>query len=256
MKPTLVDFERALDEFGLDCAMDSMSMRSRERLIVLFLRARKDTSKMQRFRFVFTWRQFLLGFLFGLMLMALASCSTTTGRDGKEYRSVFGSVAVGTSETEGKTEAGSLSGSGMAVGLRGEISEKVSYLDNMEAGLRVGITGRDAQAEPDGVQVDAESGEISAVGVLRTFLPLDYRGGLSVYLEGFGGYGYNWGSVKGGPVDVSDSGGGLLFGAGAGVDLRSGLRLGIEWSRREFDIEPVEIRADDFCLVLGGVLRF
>lgn len=199
---------------------------------------------------------FLLGLLTILALSMLGGCTNMPSRARTASKdSMWGSVAIGPSQTKGKTEDfGSLSGDGMAVSLRGEISTPVEDFKNVEAGLRVGITGRDAQAEPDGVPVNAESGEISAVGVLRGLFPVTQV--LSVYGEGFGGYAHNFGNLEGGPIDVSDNGGGLMFGAGAGLDFGTGFRIGLEWSRREFDIEPVEIRSDDIMLVIGGSFRF
>lgn len=208
-------------------------------------------------RLTFSWRQFVLGLLFGLFVFSLASCSGAP-RPSPFFRL---SGTIGTSETKGVANRGtaeqdSLTGRGMAVGIRGEVVQPVSYFENVEVGLRVGLTGRDAGAEPEGVQVDAESGELSAVGVLRGLLPLGGADSIAIYGEGFGGYAHNWGTVTGGPIDVTGDGGGLLFGAGAGLDFRNGLTLGLEWSRREFDIDPVEIRADDIVIVLGGVIRF
>lgn len=212
-------------------------------------------------RLTFSWRQFVLGLLFGLFVFSLASCSGAP-RHRTEPSPFFRlSGTIGPSETKGVANRGtpesdSLSGTGMVVGLRGEVVQPVSYLENVEVGLRVGIAGRDGNATPEGVDVHAESGELSAVGVVRGLLPLSGADSIAFYAEGFGGYAHNWGTVTGGPIDVNDNGGGLLFGAGAGLDFRNGLTVGLEWSRREFDIDPVEITADDIVLVIGGVIRF
>lgn len=209
-------------------------------------------------RVTFSWRQFVLGLLFGLFVFSLAACSS-----GPQARDPFFRLSgtIGSSESKATANRGtpdqdSLSGRGMAVGLRGEVVQPVSYFENVEVGLRVGLTGRDAQASPDGVQVDAESGELAAAGVLRGLLPLSKESRLSIYGEGFAGYAHNWGTVSGGPIDVRGSGGGLLFGAGVGLDFGNGLSLGLEWSRRDYDDGPVEFRSEDVVLVLGGVIRF
>jgi hypothetical protein len=164
------------------------------------------------------------------------------------------SAGIGASRTTGKAQGESLTGDGMAVALRGELVQPLSYLKDFEVGLRAGIVGHDAMAKPDGVDVDAEAGELSLAGVVRGYVPF---GGISFYGEGFAGYAHNWGTVVGGPIDVADDGGGLLVGAGAGVQWQNGLHFGIEWSRRDFDLGPdVQIQTDDLMFVFGGVLRF
>ena len=216
---------------------------------------------MTTVRVSFSWKHFLYGILFGLLVLGLTACSGAPRQrpDASPFYRL--STSIGTSDVKGVANRGtpesdSLTGRGMNVGLRGEVVQPISYLQNMEVGLRVGITGRDVGAEPEGVQVDAESGELSAVGVVRGLMPLGDAESVAFYAEGFAGYAHNWGTVQGGPVNVSDDGGGLLYGAGAGLDFRNGLTLGLEWSRRDFDIDPVEIRADDIALVLGVVIRF
>lgn len=217
---------------------------------------------MSNLRVSFSWKHFLYGILFGLLVLGMTACSSAPRQRTADPAPFFRlSSSIGASNVKavanrGTPQEDSLTGRGMSLGLRGEIVQPINYMENVEVGLRVGVTGRDAQAEPEGVQVDAESGELSAVGVLRGLMPLGGADSIAFYAEGFGGYAHNLGTVTGGPIDVSDNGGGFLFGAGAGLDFRNGLTLGLEWSRREFDIDPVEIRADDLVLVVGGVIRF
>jgi hypothetical protein len=201
---------------------------------------------MKTYRLSFTIRQFLLGIALGIIGFSFVACAGAPPSKGTYFRAT---TAIGVSQSDGTADSDSLSGRGMAVGLRGEVAQPLDYLPGTEVGLRVGVTGRDAQAQPEGVDVAAESGELSAVAVLRGQEGLFYG-------EGFAGYAHNWGSVQGGPVDVSGDGGGLLYGAGAGLQFANGLQLGLEWSRRTFDIGEVELQADDIMLVIGGTLRF
>ncbi len=208
---------------------------------------------MTKFRLTFTWRQFLYGLAFGLIAFSLAACSGAPQPSGPR---VWGSVGIGTSKSKGTVESDSLNGRGGVVTVRGELVQPIDYVPDFEVGLRFGLAGRDAQSTADGIEVDAQSGEASLAGVLRQLVPLSREGGLSFYGEGFAGYAHNWGTVQGGPIAERDNGGGILYGAGAGLDFGTGLRLGVEWSRRDFEIAPVEIQADDLMLVVGGVLRF
>lgn len=201
------------------------------------------TNTTDRFRL----RDFFFGSLIGILLMLLTSCSTMP-----DTALSFG---IGPTEVEGTVDGDSLVGRGMGLAVRGEVFNRPESFPGAEVGLRLGILGREAGAEPDGVQVDAEAGELSAVAVGRYVH--DLGTGVSIYGEAFGGYAHGWGTVVGGPVDVSADGGGGVFGLGAGLDVADGLRVGVEWSRRELDFgEGLEIRADDLFLVVGSVLRF
>lgn len=212
-------------------------------------------------RFSFSWRQFFYGLAFGILAFSLCACQGGPKRHDNDRLAFRGSMSIGSSQTKGTIDKGtatedSLSGRGMAVGVRGEVSQRVDYLENVEVGLRVGILGRDAHASPDGVDVDAEAGELSIVGVARFYQPLGEGSAFSLYGEGFGGYAHEFGTVRGGPIDVDGDGGGLLYGAGAGIDY-NGLQLGLEWSQRDFDFgQGLDLRAEDVVLVIGGVIRF
>lgn len=205
-----------------------------------------------RYAFTWNWADFIRGLIYGtvliLILFNLVSCSSAPSRS---FRL---SSTIGATQVRGTVDRDSLTGRGSAIGLRGEVAQPVSYFENVEVGLRIGVAGRDAETADS--QVDAESGELSVLAVARGLLPVTGEGGLAFYGEGFAGYAHNWGTVKGGAEDYEGNGGGALFGFGAGLDLGTGLTLGLEWSRRDFDIEPIEFRSDDVALVIGGVLRF
>lgn len=197
--------------------------------------------------------RFLLGIIAALLAFSLAGCSSSPGYVKRGPR-LIGTVAGGATSIKGTADSDSLSGRGGNLSVRAEITQAVDYFENTEVGLRIGVGARDGNATPDGVDVHAESGELSAVGTVRGYVPVSNR--LAFYGEGFAGYAHNFGTVRGGPIDTDGNGGGLLFGAGVGVATSNGLRLGLEWSRREFDIDPVELRADDVAIVIGGVIRF
>ena len=205
---------------------------------------------MKNFRFTFNLKDFLIGLAIGAAFLALASCTTVPIHD----KALIGTVAVGGSQSKGTVDQDSLTGSGGLLAVRLETTKAVDYVKNTEVGLRVGIAGRDSNASPDDVPVHAESGELSLVGTVRSYLPVTET--VALYGEGFAGYAHNWGTIKGGPIDAQGDGGSPVFGFGAGVATSPGLRLGIEWSRRDFELDDLQIRADDFAIVVGGVLRF
>lgn len=192
-----------------------------------------------RFRFTFTARDFLLGVAAGLTFLFLTSCTTA---DVGMHGGISRTTATRDSDPD------SVRGRGASIGLRAEASNP-SILGT-QVGVRGAVTARTAGETINDVEVEAESGEVSGSVFVRgrPFGP--------VYLEGFAGYAHNFGEARTAEDLVTGDDGDLLYGLGLGVETRSGLRFGVEWSRRDFDIEDVNLRADDFSLVLGGIIRW
>lgn len=207
------------------------------------------------FRLTFSWRQFFAGLLFGILVLSMTSCSAGPRPISQGGRL---SLAVGQSRAVQELDGQKVHAEGSSSSIRGDLFARPDYLPGLEAGARVGGVMRDLQASTeDQVGVDSELQGAYGALYLRQLVPVVE--GIALYAEGFGGYGFESGIIEvgsQGELRVEDEAGTWMFGAGAGIEFNQGLSIGIEWSRRDFDLGPVDLEVQDLAVVVGGVLRF
>lgn len=213
---------------------------------------------MSKFQFEFRPVKFFLGVLAGLALVCMTSCTTSNPiRQGARL-----SWAVGEGTAKQDLEGEKIEAKGSSSSVRVDLFARPDYLPGLEAGFRLGGVTRDLQATvhddlDNPIGIDSELHEAYGSLFLRSLTPV--VDGLSLYVEGSAGYGYEWGRILGGPegdLRIRDEAGSMVLGLGAGIELGTGLSLGIEWSRRDFDLGPVDLEVQDLAFVVGGVLRF
>lgn len=217
---------------------------------------------MTRYRFTFSFRQFVAGLLFGLILFSLTSCSASPRKMPAIEQGARLSWAVGEGRASSSLEGEKIKAKGSSSSVRGDLFARPDYMPGLEVGARLGGVTRDLQSTvrddlDNPIGIDSELHEAYLALYLRQIVPVTE--GLSIYAEGFAGYGYEWGRILGGnegDLRIRDEAGAAMFGAGAGVEFNTGLSVGIEWSRRDFDLGPVDLEVQDLAVVIGGVLRF
>lgn len=207
---------------------------------------------MSKFKFEFRPVKFLLGVLAGLIVLGATSCvSHQPIREGARV-----SMAIGQGTAKADLEGEKIKSKGSSSSARLDLFARPDYLPGLEAGFRLGGVTRDMQATVEEVGFDNELHEAYGSLFLRQLAPV---GSVNLYVEGSAGYGYEWGRILGGgeaDIRIRDEAGSVVLGLGAGLELSSGLSVGIEWSRRDFDLGPVDLEVQDLAVVVGGVLRF
>lgn len=149
--------------------------------------------------------------------------------------------------------------SGPSAGLAFEVTSRSESFENVEVGLRVGAQARSIDTEHGGADIELESLDFHAAPVLRYLIPVTED--FSLYAQGMAGYGHVFGDSTIGPVRSNDNGGGFVFGAGLGAQLRvsdsTSALLGVEWMRTDVrSLDQLDVEAEDLSATFGFVVDF
>lgn len=143
---------------------------------------------------------------------------------------------------------------GSQYSLRAELARPISYLDDLEVGLRVRGGMREVDDDLAGVPYEIESNHIALLPTFRGYVPLHSSSRL--YGEVFVGYEQYW--AEEGPRSFND--GGVSYGAGLGlefdVSVASALFFGLEWSRHDTQEFGTNFAFEDYSGVVGLAFRF
>lgn len=147
---------------------------------------------------------------------------------------------------------------GAQYSVRAELARPISYLDDMEVGLRVRGGMREVDDDFPAGAYTFESNQVALLPTFRGNVPLSSSA--RVYGEAFVGYEHFWADERLGALTGSLDDGGVSYGAGLGLefDVRfaSAVFVGVEWSRHDTQQGGIDVSFEDYSGVVGLAFRF